>query len=138
MNCRRARLVGVTVLMVALPLGCSKPATEGVLTGTVRLDGVALKSGQIRFVPLDGQSPTAGAVITDGQYRTTVPPGEKSVEITSPKEGPARKMYDAAPTTPSPADAGGELVPAKYNARTELRIDVKPGDEQHDFDLSSK
>jgi hypothetical protein len=104
----------------------------------VTLDGVPLKSGQIRFVPVDGQSSTAGAAITDGKYQAKVPVGEKSVEITSEKEGPARKMYGEAPAGSPPTGAGRELIPAKYNARTELKIDVKAGDEQHDFDLTSK
>lgn len=138
MDWRPVRIVGVTAMIVALPVGCSKPPAEGVLTGAVKLDGVPIKSGQIRFVPVDGQSSTAGAAITDGNYKATVSPGQKSVEITSEAEGAARKMYDSAPTASPPAGAGRELIPAKYNARTELKIEVKAGDQQHDFDLTSK
>jgi hypothetical protein len=100
------------MLLLAVAMGCSKPATTGTVTGTVKLDGVPLKSGQIRFVPVDGQSPTAGAVITDGQYRAPVSFGEKSVEITSPREGAARRCTMQL-TTPPPADAGGELIRAR-------------------------
>lgn len=118
-------------------VGCSPAATEGVLTGAVTLDGAPVSSGQIRFVPVDGRSPTGGAVITAGKYSTKLAPGEYSVEISSPKEGPARSMYDAAPA-PAPSDAGAETIPARYNAKTELKLNVEAGDVHHDFTLTSK
>jgi hypothetical protein len=118
-------------------LGCSPAATEGVLTGAVTLDGAPVNSGQIRFVPVDGQSPTAGAVITAGRYETKLAPAEYSVEISSPKEGPTRSMYDASPE-PTPSDAGAETIPARYNAKTELKLKVEAGDAERNFELTSK
>ena len=121
----------------ALAIGCAKESDTGVVTGTVTLDGAPLKTGQIRFVPVDGQSPTAGAVITDGKYTATVSLGEKSVEISSPQEGPARRMYDPAPQS-AQANSGGDLVPARYNAHSELKIDVRPDAEPYNFELLGK
>jgi hypothetical protein len=135
MALRLARSVAVVFAVAALAGGCSSDETEGVVTGAVTLDGVPLKAGQIRFVPVDGETATAGAVITDGQYSATVAPGPKTVEISSPKEGAVRSMYSDAPQRPP---AGGDLIPARYNAKTELKVDIRPGAEQHDFDLQSK
>jgi hypothetical protein len=122
---------------IVLSNGCSPQTTTGVVTGTVTLDGVLLETGQIRFVPVDGQTPTAGAVIIDGRYSATVVPGQKTVEISSPLEAPARPMYDIAPE-PATDGADGDLVPAKYNTHTELKLEVRPGEMQHNFQLTSK
>ena len=101
------------------------------------LDGALLKTGQIRFVPVDGQTPTAGAVITDGQYSATVAPGQKTVEISSPTGRP--RAIDVRQLASARAEgADGDLVPAKYNAQTELKIEVRPGAEPHNFELFSK
>jgi hypothetical protein len=135
MALRAASLVVALAAGVATAPGCSSGAASSQISGTVTLDGAPLKTGQIRFVPVDGQTPTAGAVITDGKYSTKLAPGEKTVEISSPREAPARPMYSDAP--PPPAAAGGELVPARYNANTELKIEIKGGDNTKDFALTS-
>ena len=46
-------------------------------------------------------------------------------------------MYDNSPQ-PATEGADGELVPAKYNAHTELKIEIRPGAAQHNFELTSK
>jgi hypothetical protein len=135
-----SRFAGMLVACAALATlagGCSSGESVGTVTGSITLDGAPLKSGQIRFVPLDGETATAGAVITDGQYSATVAPGQKTVEITSPQGAPPRKMYDDAPS-PSRRVAETDLVPARYNVQSELKVEVRPGEERHDFELHSK
>lgn len=115
--------------------GCGADANVGQIRGNVSLDGQPLASGLIRFVPVDGQSPTADAPIADGAYSATVPPGDKRVEITSAKVVGKRKAYDT-PDSPT-IDIITELLPARYNTRTELTLTVVPGDQQQEFALSS-
>jgi hypothetical protein len=129
------RMIAMGTALAVLANGCSSKETTAIVAGTVTLDGAALKSGQIRFIPDDGRSPTAGAVIVEGRYTATITPGTKTIEISSPMDGPARSMYDEAPPS---REVGGDLVPARYNARSELTLEVRPGDQEHNFELTSK
>ena len=36
-----------------------------------------------------------------------------------------------------PGTTAAELIPTRYNAATELKVDVKPGPNVHDFPLTS-
>jgi hypothetical protein len=106
------------------------------VTGTVTLDGRPLESGLIRFVPTDGQTATADATISNGQFTATVPVGEKRVSISAPKVVGKRKMYETpdSPTT----DVVEELLPARYNAQSELTITITAGDQPATFALTSQ
>jgi hypothetical protein len=128
------RWLCVAVCFAAL-VGCSGRSNRGVVTGTVTFDGQPLKSGTIRFIPADGRTPTSDAIITDGKYRADVPLGEKRVSISAPKIVGKRKAYD---TLDSPTvDIVEELLPAKYNAQSELKLTVQAGKQSHDFELKS-
>jgi hypothetical protein len=124
------------VVPIALVLGCSKPSTDGVVSGTVTLDSQPLKAGTVRFDAVDNRTPAADASISDGKFTAKVPPGDKRVTITSPKVVGKRKMYD---TPDSPVfDVTEESLPRRYNAQTELKLTVIAGDQDATFDLKSK
>src|SRR5262249_52427690 len=106
------------------------------VSGEVKLDGQPLKKGIIRFVPADGKTPTADTAITDGKFTATVPVGEKVVEITAPRVVGKQKMYD---TPDSPVvETVAELLPARYNVRSTLRMTVQRGSQDKSFDVTSK
>jgi len=106
------------------------------VSGEVTLDGKPLKEGVIRFVPEDGKSPTADAPVADGKFQATVPAGKKRVEISAPKVVGKRKMYD---TPDSPVvDEVAELIPAKYNVRSELTLTVGRGAQKEKFELKGQ
>jgi hypothetical protein len=115
--------------------GCSDP-TIGTVSGTVTIDGAPVKSGSIAFFPMDGKSPTGGAAIVDGQYMATVAPGTARVEIHASKVIGQRKAYDT-PDSPM-MEIVGEALPAKYHEASELTLDVKPGENRQDYDLTTK
>ena len=89
--------------------GCSSDSGKGTVSGTVTLDGQPLQSGLIRFVPVDGQTPTAEATITDGEFSVEVPVGEKRVSISAPKVVGKRPAYQT-PNAPM-IDIVEELLP---------------------------
>jgi len=124
------------VLLSACPLaGCSSsqyPTVEGEVT----LDGQPLQEGGISFVPLDGQTPTAGGSIQDGRYSLEVPPGTKRIEITATKVIGQRQAYEGDPNSPM-IDITESLIPERFNMRSELQFDVKPGVNTKDFHLES-
>jgi hypothetical protein len=115
--------------------GCEEP-TRGIVTGAITVDGAPAKTGSIAFFPLDGKSSTTGGEITDGQYRAEVPFGAQKVEIRVPKKVGEKKLYDTPDSPIKPILA--ESLPAKYNDSTELTLDVKPGENQKDFQLTTK
>jgi hypothetical protein len=116
-------------------VGCADP-TVGTVSGTITVDGAPAKSGSIAFFPVDGKSSTSGAEIVDGQYTATVAPGTARVEIHVPKVIGQRKAYDT-PDSPM-MEIVGESLPAKYNEASELTLDVRPGENRQDYNLTAK
>jgi hypothetical protein len=123
------------ILGVLLIGGCEKP-TKGVVTGAVKVDGTPVQTGSIAFFPTDGKSATAGAEILDGNYTAAVPFGTAKVEIRVPKVVGKKKLYDT-PDSPM-KEIMVESLPAKYNDASELTLDVKPGENRQDYDLTTK
>ena len=116
-------------------IGCAPDSGKGTVTGTVTLDGQPLKSGLIRFVPVDGQTPTAESTITDGEFSAQVPVGEKRVSISAPKVVGQRRAYQT-PDSPS-IDVVEELLPPRYNVQSELTLTVTGGKQDAPFNLMS-
>jgi hypothetical protein len=134
MNCRPLHLA-IFQFLLAATVGCSSDTGKGKVTGIVTLDDQPLKSGLIRFVPADGQTPTAEAMISDGKFSAEVPVGDKRVSISAPKVVGQRQTYQTpgAPTV----DVIEELLPARYNANSELTLNVAGGHQEAPFKLQS-
>jgi len=113
--------------------GCSPSKTHGIIEGTVTLEGSALTQGVVRFVPIDESSQTASARIADGKFTAKVPVGLMRVEFSAPKVTGRQRMYDA-PDSPE-VDIVGELLPAKYNVRSELTYEVRLGEQSYELEL---
>lgn len=121
------------LLLAALVVGCSDRQTADI-HGRVTLDGKPVKSGTIRFVPVDGQGPTASAIVENGAYSVTVQLGAKEVEIRAfetigtdrpwGKEGPA-------------VDRRRQILPTRYNTDTELTCEIADSDGNCDFAVES-
>jgi hypothetical protein len=138
-NQHRARSVGgwiaLAVIATMSAAGCEEPTT-GVVTGTVTVDGQPAKSGAISFFPVDGRSRTTGAEIIDGQYTAEAPFGVSKVEIRVSTAVGQKKLYDTPDSPMKPILV--EALPARYNDRTELTVDVQPGENRQDFTLTTE
>jgi hypothetical protein len=132
---RRAIAILFVLLCAAAFPGCTKKSNSCTVSGIVTLDGEPVKSGIIRFVPTDGKTATADSIITDGKYSASVPPGAKTVSISSPKVIGKKKAYDA--TTGPEIDVTQEIIPAKYNVQSNLTLTVENGSLEHDIPLKS-
>ena len=124
------------LVSLAIAAGCSQQTSQGTVTGTVTLNGQPLPAGEIRFVPADGQSATAGGTISGGKFTVAVPPGDKKVQISAPKVTGKKKMYET-PDSPT-VDIVEELLPPRYNVQTELTLTVGNGTQEEKFELQSK
>lgn len=134
MRASRAGWAAVLAAGVAATAGCGGP-TAGRVAGTVTFAGRPVEQGAITFAPADGKGATAGGPIEGGKYDVDgVPPGAVKVTINGTKVVGQKKVYD---TPDSPVrDVTAELLPAKYNQKSELALVVKPGPNEKDFTLT--
>jgi hypothetical protein len=132
----RGLLLCLPLLVLPGAAGCSGSSSRGTVNGAVTLDGQPLKEGVVRFVPADGKSQTASAAVTDGKFAAAVPVGEMRVEFSAPRVVGRHKAYDT-PDSPVVDDVA-ELIPARYNVKSELKITVKRGSQDETFPLQSK
>jgi hypothetical protein len=122
--------VFVVLLCVVLVSGCSEPTHT--VKGSVSIDGAPLPEGYIAFVP-DGSGEGGGSEIKNGSYSLQTAPGKYRVEIS------ASKLMPLPPGQTGMDGAREELrqyIPERYNARTELKVDV-PVEGTADFQLDS-
>ncbi len=132
---RRVRLIAA--LLAGTAAGCGGGSTADV-SGTVTLDEKPLAGATVTFTPTttkdDGVGGSYAKTEADGRYRLRTVVGDKSgaaigkhkVTISLSKENPA-----------NPEAAVKDLVPAKYNAKSELTFDVPAGGtSQADFKLT--
>jgi len=134
----------VTVIFLGvlpvLSAGCGG-SKEGPLRltvrGTVSLDGQPLESGSILFVDPAGQIQSYFASVKNGAYQTEMEAGAWDVQITAIRELKDKMVPDGAGTGMVPASE--QYLPARYNEKTGLRIDVKPGEKnEFPFQLTSQ
>lgn len=121
-------LLLVLVTCVLSVAGCGKgdgPKTY-VVKGTVMLDAQPLATGRITLVPSDGKGASVGGEIKNGNFEVRIIPGPKTVEITSEKVTGKQKAYPDDPKSPE-FDIKEQIIPARYNSSTELKVDVKDG-----------
>jgi hypothetical protein len=123
---------------VAVVSGCSKGEVElANVQGRITLDGTPLPKASIMFAPLGGKGGPAIALTDDaGQYelkytydRDGAVVGDCIVRI---KTG-FQSIEDEEQGIVRP-----EKVPAKYNVKSTLKVNVQPGGGPYDFDLTSK
>lgn len=137
--------LAVVLVASALAAGCggSDDLPRRAISGTVNLGGKPLESGMIQFQPTSaGEATAGGAAITSGRYSIPEPeglvPGNYQVMITGvlapPGAAKAVMPGDSGPTLPA-----REMIPVKYNAKTELAAQVtKGGPNRFDFDLKAE
>lgn len=131
-------LHSTAILLTITLVGCGKSGIERVhVSGKATYDGKPIEIGQIRFVPI---TPNTGPITIDriekGQYETTttggVTVGIHRVEL---------RAYDSHEYETAPRVAGSasvrQLLPEKYNRKSEVTLEVKSGDGSitHDFEL---
>lgn len=125
--------------------GRSDQPELGQVTGTITLDGKPLVGIAVVFQPDSGR-PARGMTDADGKYELTyirntkgTKVGPNRVEIAPSEDGEAEEPEVAeGEAKPAPKRKSGKpSIPARYNVRTELNADVKPGENKFDFALES-
>ncbi|TWT38405.1 hypothetical protein [Blastopirellula retiformator] len=117
--------------------GCGGDNNYGMVEGMVTLDGQPLENGAISFVPVDGETATAGERIENGVYQARVPIGAKRIEINASRVVGQRAAYAGEADSPQ-KDMTRSLIPPRYNTKSGLTLEVAAGENKQDFDLKSK
>lgn len=144
-------VVALSVLLLGLP-GCGGSGDQpelGQVSGTIKLDGKPLSGVAVVFQPDSGR-PARGVTNSEGKYELTyiretrgTKVGHNRVEIAPSEEGGEDEDADElegdvdSPQVKQPANARKPSVPARYNTKSELEADVKPGKNTFDFELTS-
>lgn len=136
--------MAVVVLNLA---GCGSSSDRpelGQVTGTITLDGEPLKGIAVVFFPDNGR-PARDTTDSEGKYELTyiretkgTKVGHNRVEVAPDEEGGEDEgENDEAPAKPA-AKSKKPKIPARYNTKSELEADVKPGVNVFDFKLESQ
>jgi hypothetical protein len=128
------------VLTAAAGCGGSDGIARHAVSGRVTLDGKPLDHGEITLNPIEA-GPSAGGIITDGVFtiaRSSGPSaGKYRVMIVSIRPT-GRQVRDADGPPGSTVAERANVIPDRYNVRTELDVDVKnEGPNQYTFELTS-
>lgn len=121
------------VIVIVTCVGCGESIPPRV-QGTVSLNGVPVKQGEIRLLPIDGTEPEAAGIIADGNFSLEATTGKKRVEIQA-YENEGMKPMDPAMPGSAMVPVLKPQLPEKYNTASELTLEVS-GDTEHDFNLS--
>lgn len=127
--------------LLLLIAGCGDNQVR--IRGNVTLDGKPIDTGAISFIPDDlSKGQTAGASITLGEFQVVgnnlPPPGLYRVEIRGQKKT-GKQIPAGSPSPPGTMlEETIEAVPAKYNHKSELKQELKTGDNNINFELISQ
>jgi hypothetical protein len=140
-TCRPTRslaVLGLAVVICGVVSGCGN---RGAVQGTVTLDGQPVDGGRIFFVP-DGDPagrPQVYAAIAQGKYSLPASKGPEighyRVEIVWHKK-PGKQEPPADPGLVT--DDMKQIIPAAYNSKTTLFVDVGRGTNTFDFALKER
>jgi hypothetical protein len=133
--------VAAVYATVALVVGCSGGAGDKVsVSGSVSIDGTAVKEGEITLVPQSETGRLATGTIRDGKYlipeKFGPSPGTYAVQLKAYRAVPTR---DKNPYAGESQGASEQFLPAKYNANSTLTLEVTgDGSVEKDFELTTK
>ena len=131
-------------LVAAAAVGCGG-AKVGSVSGKITLDGKPLANARVNFQPvgegkLNPGIGSFGKTDVNGEYtlRLIDDSGPGAIagkhEVRISAFGEDRNLKPDDDRNRGPADK----VPARYNVNTELKFDVRRGDNTANFDLSTK
>jgi hypothetical protein len=134
-SCQRIRRVLVLIPVVFLG-GC---AGGTQFDGIVTLDGNPLDEGTITFTLPASKEGSVGGPIKNGKYaidaQRKLPPGTYRVEINALQ--PTGKKVENKSDPGTQVDEVKQLIPMKYNLKSELTVELKSGSNTANFELKS-
>lgn len=145
---RTCAVVGGLLSVCVLSSGCgsqnANPLNRLPVSGSITLDGNPLDQGLIQFEPMakGKDAVNASAAVSGGNFAVPAAggllPGTYRVAISSKPQAGATSSDPVKAMEEASKPQGAERIPAKYNADTELKAEVKSGGpNDFKFDLKS-
>lgn len=142
------------VIMSFFCVGCGGIGTDtpdlGTVTGIITMDGKPLPNCVVSFIPETGRA-AFGVTDESGKYELSYLSETKGAKIgkntvriatVAKNEGAEEPMEEVVDVdgkvTAKNKNKVKEIIPAKYNTKTELKADVTAGYNSFNFDLKSK
>jgi hypothetical protein len=127
---------------VALAAGCGKKVEKKVpVAGTVLLDKLPMKDGEIAFISGAGGAIPEILEVKDGAFKGEVTAGSKRVEIRAYKEvaSTGGGMYKPG-EIPGSGTARENFLPDRFNVTSDLGVVIKSegGNDNLKFEVQSK
>jgi hypothetical protein len=117
------------VLLMMSFAGCGKTDSElAPVTGRITLDGKPLEKADILFQPDGSKPPATGRTNADGRYELAYKRGVMGGVV-----GPNTVRITISPDVV----ADPPNIPARYNTESELTKEVKSGQNEFNFDLTT-
>lgn len=140
----------ITACLAALTAGCGSETvthTRAAVQGTVTLNGEMLRSGRVRFVPIDGTpGPKTTLDIIDGHFLADAElgpvVGRHRVEVLSDDshlpapddEGAMERLRESGPPDTTP-----QVIPPRFSTNSQLSVSVSETEfNRFDFELQSR
>lgn len=109
--------------------GCGKSGPQiAPVHGRVTLDGQPLAKADVTFQPEGSQRPSTGRTDDDGRYELAYKRGQMGGMV-GPNTAHISISIELVKNPPP--------IAARYAAQSELQREVKPGDNEFNFDLTS-
>ena len=130
------RLLAIAGCLVLVSFaGCANDG-KATVDGTITFDGKPIPVGSIVFTKTEGGLVAEGAVIREGVFRVALPLGTYKVQVNARKVVGKTKAVGVG--DPVEVEMTAEMIPDRYNAKTELSVDVKSGTRDLKLELHSK
>jgi len=127
------RLASALLIALFLSGGCGGDAAVGKVHGTVTLDGKPLPKAVVTFMPAGGGRQSSGFTDADGRYQLWFLRDRMGAQV-----GKHKISIHTSGTEETDETGEEERAPAKYNTKTTLEREVAGGDNEFNFDLSSR
>lgn len=130
----------VTLALAAAGCGGVEGPPREPVSGMVTLDGKPLEKGMITFIPESGGDLIVSGLVVDGSFHLPRPEGPglgvHRVEVRARKQ--SGRVLKNREDPENPIKEQVEIVPPRYNQRSELRAEVAPGgDNRFTYELSA-
>jgi hypothetical protein len=141
--CAAKRTLCLALVLFLVVSGCGKMnANRSAIRGEVKLNGQLLEQGSILFSPIEGTSGTVtGGRIEQGRYQLSAANGPaigtNRVEIRVPRTT-GKMVPRGLGATGKMVEEQIEAVAPQFNTASTLRIEIKPGDNVGNFEVTSK
>ncbi len=126
-------MIAVLLLAVFLSGGCGGDRAVGKVYGTVTLDGKPLPKAVVTFLHIGGGRQSSGLTDADGHYQLWFLRDRMGAQL-----GKHKVSIYTSGTEETSGTHEKERVPEIYNTKTTLEREVAAGENEFNFELSSR